>query len=228
MLMLMLMLMMMLMMLMMLMMMIGRHKQHSHSVTVSHDNATFSPPLFSCFCSGSTSPPPSHSSPLQSPAKSKPGVLKTSPILGPVAGGVKASLPMMRYSGIQDDNDHHYRPSQHLPHAANQPSHLHRDVSERNYRDVSEWAASPEPLTAGGKAQGVAVRKVAQRAAAGAVAVGAKAKDRDSSIVPDLPPRLGGSVARGGAAPAAGRAEWGAGKISVSNVEFQNEGLLSD
>ena len=106
---------------------------------------------------------------------------------------------MMRYSGIQDDNDHHYRPSQHLPHAANQPSHLHRDVSERNYRDVSEWAASPEPLTAGGKAQGVAVRKVAQRAAAGAVAagtvpvvvaaeVGVAHVDRDGVVAPRTTP----------------------------------------
>jgi hypothetical protein len=147
---------------------------------------------------------------------------------------------MMRYSGIQDDNDHHYRPSQHLARAPNQPSHLHRDVpernyrdvsernyrdvSERNYRDVSEWAASPEPLAVGGKAQGVPVRKVAQRATAGAVAAVGKAKDRDSSIVPDLPPRLGGGIARGGGPPAAGRAEWGAGKMSVSNVEFQMEG----
>jgi hypothetical protein len=129
---------------------------------------------------------------------------------------------MMRYSGIQDDNEQQYRPSQHVARAAREPIHLPRDVSERNARDVSEWAASPEPLAAGGKSLGAAVRKVPLRSTGSGGAVIRNAKDRDSGNVPDLPPRLVAGNERGvkESSAASVRTEGGP-KISVSNVEFQ-------
>jgi hypothetical protein len=170
-----------------------------------------------CFHSGGTSPPPSHSPPLQSPAKSKSGVFKSSTPLGQ-----EASVSLKpRYSGVEDDNDYHH----HASHATQ--SSLPPRISEHSFKGVSEWAPSPEQPS-GGRAVVRPSRVAPLRGAVGGAAAvkGGSGKDRatgSSVTVPDLPPRLGVErVRKGGAGTvAAGRIEGGGGgRLAVSNIQF--------
>jgi hypothetical protein len=148
--------------------------------------------------------------------------------MGPLAGGGKVSLPMMRYSCLQEDSNQLRHPSQHVARAVHEPSHVPRDGSERHFRDVSEWTVSPESLVTAGKTAGVSVRKGPQRATGGGAAVIRSAKDRDSGNVPDLPPRFAGGNGRSVAGPSAAAAPMGkAGKVTASNFDFQIDGGAS-
>lgn len=179
---------------------------------------------FFCFHSGGTSPPPSHSPPLQSPAKSKSGIFKSSPPSGQEAGGAKVVSLKPRYSGVEDDNDYQH----HASHATQ--SFLPRHISEHSFRDVSEWASSPEQPS-GGRAVAKPSRVAPLRGAVGgaAAAKGGSGKDRtvgSTGTVPDLPPRLGVDGVRkaGAGAVAAGKMEGGGGgRLAVSNIQFSGE-----
>jgi hypothetical protein len=146
---------------------------------------------------------------------------------------------MMRYSGIQDDNDHVYHTSQQSSHnTAQRPPPNLRDISDRNFRELSEWGASPDH-SSGGRGARLAARKVPPRDTAGAAGASKSGKQRSSDrgaasvTVPDLPVRLGfgvegGKIGMAGAAPpppGAGRMDGGAGvtKLLVSNIQFNGE-----
>lgn len=129
-----------------------------------------------------------------------------------------------RYSGVEDDNDYQH----HASHATQ--SFLPHHISEHSFRDVSEWASSPEQPS-GGRAAVKPSRVAPLRGAVGgaAAAKGGSGKDRtvgSTGTVPDLPSRLGVDGVRkaGAGAVDAGRMEGGGGaRLAVSNIQLSGE-----